>query len=96
MRGAFYSCGQVWENQSREAFDSTKAELALTKVPRFRGLELFVRSGVAERDSFPRIEKNRNALRGTTETDLVLRAEARFECQITILKSVRQTVLSRG
>ena len=93
--GAFYRALSFGKSV-RDAFESAKAELALTKVPRSRGIELFVRSGVGERDSFPRMQKNRNALRGTTETDLVLRTEARFECQITILKSVQQTVLSRG
>src|SRR6185369_2729256 len=80
----------------KDAFESANAELALTKLPRSRGIELFVRDGLSEADRFPRIERNRNALRGATESALVLRAEARFECQITILKSVHQTVLTRG
>ena len=41
----------------REAFESAKAELALTRLPRLQGIELFVRNGVSERDRFPRIAK---------------------------------------
>ena len=41
----------------REAFASAKAELALTRLPRSRGIELFVRNGVSERDRFPRTVK---------------------------------------
>jgi hypothetical protein len=38
-----------------DAFESATAELALTKMPRSRGIELFVRDGVTERDSFPQM-----------------------------------------
>jgi len=50
--GAFYrALGFGWS--IREAFASAKAELALTKTPRSRGIELFVRNGLAARDQFP-------------------------------------------
>ena len=39
----------------RGAFASAKAELALTKLPRSRGIQLFIRHGVSERDRFPRL-----------------------------------------
>jgi len=38
----------------KEAFESAKAELALTRMPRTKGLVLFVRDGVDETDSFPK------------------------------------------
>lgn len=38
----------------RDAFESATAELALTKMRRSRGIELFVRDGVSDPDSFPR------------------------------------------
>ena len=37
----------------REAFESAQAEIALTKMPRTKGFELFVRPGLAEGDLFP-------------------------------------------
>ena len=37
----------------KEAFASAKAELGLTKMPRSKGIELFVRDGLSEGDSFP-------------------------------------------
>lgn len=50
--GAFYRA-LGFGKSVRYAFESAIAELALTKVPRSRGMELFVRAGVSERDSFP-------------------------------------------
>lgn len=44
----------------REAFESATAELALTKTPRSRGIELFVRDGASEENSFPWIGADRN------------------------------------
>jgi len=41
----------------RMAFESAKAELDLTTIPRSRGIELFVRNGVSERDRFPRMAR---------------------------------------
>jgi hypothetical protein len=53
--GAFYrALGFGWS--IREAFESAKAELALTKTPRSRGVELFVRNGVSARDQFPQLK----------------------------------------
>lgn len=50
--GAFYRA-LGFGKSVREAFESATAELALTKTPRSRGIQLFVREGVSERDSFP-------------------------------------------
>jgi CHAT domain-containing protein len=56
--GAFYrALGFGWS--IRDAFESAKAELALTKTPRSRGIELFVRSGVSIEDQFPQLNNHR-------------------------------------
>ena len=51
--GAFYRA-LGFGKSIRMAFASAKAELALTTKPRARGIELFIRNGVSERDRFPR------------------------------------------
>ncbi|MDX6383404.1 MAG: hypothetical protein QOK48_977 [Blastocatellia bacterium] len=50
--GAFYRA-LGFGRSVREAFDSAKAELKLTKTPRSQGIELFVRNGVPIDESFP-------------------------------------------
>lgn len=56
--GAFYrALGFGWS--IRNAFESAKAELALTKTPRSRGIELFVRNGVSANDQFPQLNHHR-------------------------------------
>lgn len=55
--GAFYrALGFGWS--IRDAFASAKAELALTRTPRSRGIELFVRSG-ANVEEFPKLNNHR-------------------------------------
>jgi len=82
--GAFYRA-LGFGKSVREAFESARAELALTKIPRSRGIELFVRKGLDGKDSFPHTDKDRIPFRRAIEMDLVLSAETRFECQITIV-----------
>jgi hypothetical protein len=50
--GAFYRA-LGFGKSIREAFESAKAELVLTKMPRTQGIELFVRDGISEKDPFP-------------------------------------------
>jgi len=50
--GAFYRALGFGKSVT-EAFDSAMAEMALMKMKRARGLELFVRDGVSESDRFP-------------------------------------------
>ena len=50
--GAFYRALGFGKSVT-EAFDSAIAEMALMKMKRARGLELFVRDGVSESDRFP-------------------------------------------
>src|SRR6185503_3883721 len=71
----------------REAFESAKAELALTKIPRSRGIELFVKDGLNKKDRFPQLDTDRSVSRRTLTT------EASFECRITIFKTIQQSVL---
>lgn len=52
--GAFYRA-LGFGNSVREAFVSAKAELGLTRTPRAQGIELFVRNGINESDSFPQM-----------------------------------------
>ena len=88
--GAFYRALGFGKGV-REAFASAKAELALTKIPRSRGIELFVREGVGGKDLFPRIDVDRNERRRATERNVLLKSATRFECQITLIKTTQQT-----
>jgi hypothetical protein len=92
--GAFYRALGFGQSV-KDAFESARAELALTKMPRSRGIELFIRNGVDENDSFPRVEKLRDRRRAI-DADFVMKAETRFECQFTILSTTQQTVLARS
>jgi hypothetical protein len=51
--GAFYRA-LGFGSSIKEAFDSAKAELGLTKIPRTQGFELFIREGLNELEPFPR------------------------------------------
>jgi hypothetical protein len=64
--GAFYRA-LGFGKSIKAAFESAKAELALTRMPRTKGLDLFVRNGVNENDSFPKTD---NAL--SKAVDVVL------------------------
>jgi hypothetical protein len=55
--GAFYRA-LGFGKSVKAAFESAKAELALTKMPRTKGLDLFVRNGVNEDDSFPKAARD--------------------------------------
>lgn len=52
--GALYR-GLGFGKSVKEAFALAQAELGLTRMPRARGIELFVREGLNECDSFPRL-----------------------------------------
>lgn len=56
--GAFYRA-LGFGKSIRDAFDSAIAELALIKMRRVRGIELFVRNGLKKEDQFPRINIGR-------------------------------------
>lgn len=62
------------------AFGSAKAELALTRMPRTKGIELFVRDGVKENDSFPATQRRtRNKTSGPRKRDSCQISEQRQE-----------------
>jgi hypothetical protein len=76
----------------REAFNSAKADLVLTKMPRTQGIELFVREGISEKDVFPRQVRNSVSTSKlspidllTNESSLVWTTKERIE--ITVLKT---------
>jgi hypothetical protein len=93
--GAFYRA-LGFGKSVRDAFESARAELALTKTRRSRGIELFVRNSVNEHDSFPRPAIEPVAPGGGIGTDARWKSKTRFECQITVIKTTEQTVLVRG
>lgn len=55
--GAFYRA-LGFGKSVKDAFESAKAEVALTRMPRTKGIELFLRKGVEETDSFPVFQSN--------------------------------------
>lgn len=92
--GAFYRA-LGFGKSVRNAFESARAELALTRTPRSRGIELFVRDGVGDKDSFPRLDVERVVPRGGIDRHVVCKSETRFECQITVVETSQQVVLVR-
>lgn len=93
--GAFYRA-LGFGKSVRDAFESARAELALTKTPRSRGIELFIRNGVNDKDSFPCFDMKQPVSRHGTYRHVIWKAETRFECQITVVKTTPQAVLIRG
>jgi len=91
--GAFYRA-LGFGKSIRDAFESAKAELALTKMPRSRGIQLFIKKGIGERDTLPLIGTDRHLSRRSFAIRAVLRAETM--CEVTILKTIQQTVLIEG
>lgn len=83
--GAFYRA-LGFGKPVREAFESATAELALTKIRRSRGIELFVRNGLKDRDLFPQFSIDKSLSQRSSNLSVVWKAEARFECQITLHK----------
>jgi hypothetical protein len=93
--GAFYRA-LGFGKSVRDAFESARAELALTKTARSRGIELFVRNGVGNKDSFPRLAIERPMSRRRIDRHVVRKSETTFECHITVVKTTQQAVLVRG
>ncbi len=76
--GAFYRALSFGES-IRDAFNSAKAELVLTKMPRTQGIELFVRDGIKEKDPFP---ENSISTSKLSPTELLWKTEERFEIEV--------------
>ena len=75
--GAFYRA-LGFGKSIRAAFESAKAELCLTKMPRTQGIELFVREGVSEKHPFTYIDPHL----GVVHTKLVKLTEERSEITV--------------
>jgi hypothetical protein len=73
--GAFYRA-LGFGKSIREAFNSARAELVLTKMPRTQGIELFVREGINEKDPFPAITTSK------LSPTVVWKTEERFEITV--------------
>ena len=82
--GAFYRA-LGFGNSIQNAFDSAKAELNLTKMPRTQGFELFVRQSPNELDRFPRFNSKPETKQGVLKSRFILRAtEETSEYEITV------------
>ena len=86
--GAFYRA-LGFGKSIRDAFDSARAELVLTKMPRTQGIELFVRDGISEKDPFPQQAHKLSSIGHLAgESSLVWKVtEERSECQITVFEA---------
>ena len=91
--GAFYRALGFGKSVP-DAFESAKAELALTKIPRSGAIELFVRGGLSVKDGFPRIGRTREISRRPAQASSLLREETTVEYQITVVKKTQHTVWS--
>jgi hypothetical protein len=80
----------------RDAFDSAKAELGLTKMPRTQGIELFVREGLTEFDAFPELEPEQDTKCRGVDLHLVYeKTEEKSEYEITVFGRSSTTRFSR-
>ena len=86
--GAFYRA-LGFGKSIRDAFDSARAELVLTKMPRTQGIELFVRDGISEKDPFPQQAHRLSSIGQLAgEPGLVWKVtEERSECQVTVFEA---------
>lgn len=82
--GAFYRA-LGFGKSIRDAFDSAKAELGLTKMPRTQGIELFVREGLNELDPFPQLDTKGETRHKAIDLRLVYKeTEDRAEYEVTV------------
>jgi hypothetical protein len=88
--GAFYRA-LGFGKSIREAFISANAELALTKMPRSRGIKLFVRNGINVEDRFPQFNTDRHPPAISAHP-----AKASAIVEITTIKTTQQTILVRA
>jgi hypothetical protein len=85
--GAFYRA-LGFGKSIRQAFESARAELALTRMPRTQGIELFVREGLRQDDPFPRMDiVEETCCSAAHATTVLKRIEERSECRITIFET---------
>ena len=84
--GAFYRA-LGFGKSVEEAFASAKAELGLTRVRRAQGIELFVRKGLRETNSFPHARPAEM---------LFTRTDTNSLCRITMFEKLSITRASKG
>jgi hypothetical protein len=90
--GAFYRA-LGFGRSVRDSFESAQAELALTKTPRSRGIELFVRDGISEEDPFPSVDTSPDRHSHAFDSNVMFRTEVSYAFQITVTNTIRQTGL---
>ncbi len=90
--GAFYRA-LGFGRSIRDAFESAQAELALTRIPRSRGIELFVKDGISEVDPFPSVVTSRHQY--SEASHMTFNTNASYAFQITVTNSARQTGLAQ-
>lgn len=90
--GAFYRA-LGFGRSVRDAFESAQAELALTRTPRSRGIELFMRDGLSEEDPFPSINKSSDRHARAFDSHVTFRTEASYAFQVTVTNTSRLTSL---
>jgi len=92
--GAFYrSLG--FGNSIRNAFDSAKAELGLTRMPRTQGFELFMRQSINELEPFPQFNSESEAKQEALNSGFFLRTtEETSEYEFTVFGRSRSTRFS--
>lgn len=76
----------------KSAFDSAKAELSLTKMPRTQGFELYVRQGLTDTDLFPQFDSSPRMTDGPLSGLSLKQAEETFEQEVTITGKTRSRV----
>lgn len=83
--GAFYRA-LGFGKSVKDAFASARAELALTRMPRSQGIELFVRNGLDKSDHFPRLHDTGLRFNQAGHTS---------ECRVTICETLSITRFSK-
>jgi len=87
--GAFYQA-LAFGKSITDAFRSAKVELALTRMARSRGIELFVRNKINKRIRFPHVVNDRHlpvVSRGLVKANAIV--------EVTTIKTIQQTILVR-
>ena len=99
--GAFYRA-LGFGKSIRDAFNSARAELVLTKMPRTQGIELFVRDGISETDPFPQnsislTSKLSSIDLFTGESGLLCKTtETRFEITVFKTSVITRSLIAPG
>lgn len=77
----------------KDAFESARVELALTKVPRSRGIELFVQKGAKSLFPIPSVSSTRTRCNGR---ELMRSEELTIRCDIKVVRRFHERISVRG